>query len=97
MSNATRIASLTASLRAETAAVKERDPEREQLKSDFPAFAHAEKMLNGYYDKLSRYQRTLGRSKAPGIDKHKKALDKALGTYVTLMAQIKNAETALYA
>ena len=52
--------------------------------------------LDKLYDRLSDYQKGVQRDRDPDLQNHKKLLDKALGSFVTLMAQVKRAEEALY-
>ena len=61
------------------------------LKLAFPS--HEVMELDKVYDRLERYFQRYARK---GDPKHRKAMDKAMGTFVTLLARLKEAENTLY-
>ena len=62
---------------------------------EFPSHSVRDK-LDKLYDTFSSYDRGLGRDRDPELDDHKKLFRDAMGTYVNLLARLKNAELALY-
>lgn len=66
-------------------------------KLNFPSHSGRDQ-LDRLYDRIfSPYMDDLRRDRDPALQEHKELMAKAMSTFVTLLAQIKNAERALYA
>lgn len=66
-----------------------------EWKLNFPSHSVRDK-VDSLYDVFSDYEKRVMRDRSPELANHKKLLSKALSTYVTFLARLKDAELALY-